>query len=89
MTRGSRLTRSGSPSATTRPASSTTSRSHRLKTVLDGLHAKADLRFLPDRTHFDLYAIGKDRQGLLNQFSWEMYALARPHSKLKPAAAAP
>lgn len=62
---------------------------HRLKTVLDGLHAKADFRFLPDRTHFDLYAIGKDRQGLLNQFSWEMYALARPDSKLKPAAAAP
>lgn len=62
---------------------------HRLKTVLDGLHAKADFRFLPDRTHFDLYVVGKDRQGLLNQFSWEMYAVARPDSKLKPAAAAP
>jgi hypothetical protein len=62
---------------------------HRLKAVLDGLHAKADFRFLPDRTHFDLYAIGKDRQGMLNQFSWEMYALARPDSKLKPAAVAP
>ncbi|TPG10124.1 enterochelin esterase [Rhodanobacter glycinis] len=57
---------------------------HRLKAVLDGLHAKADFRFLPDRTHFDLYAVGKDRQGLLKQFSWEMYALARPDSKLKP-----
>jgi hypothetical protein len=62
---------------------------HRLKAVLDGLHAKSDFRFRPDRTHFDLYVEGKDRQGLLNQFSWEMYALARPDSKLKPAAAAP
>jgi S-formylglutathione hydrolase FrmB len=62
---------------------------HRLKAVLDGLHAKADFRFRPDRTHFDLYVEGKDRQGLLNQFSWEMYAVARPDSKLKPAAAAP
>jgi hypothetical protein len=62
---------------------------HRLKAVLDGLHAKADFRFLPDRTHFDLYAVGKDRQGMLNQFSWEMYAVARPDSRLKPAAATP
>jgi S-formylglutathione hydrolase FrmB len=58
---------------------------HRLKAVLDGLHARSDFRFLPDRTHFDLYVVGKDRQGLLKQFSWEMYALARPDSKLKPA----
>lgn len=56
---------------------------HRLKGVLDALHAKADFRFLPDRTHFDLYAVGKDRQGLLKQISWEMYAVARPGSKLK------
>jgi len=60
---------------------------HRLKAVLDGLHARTDFRFLPDRTHFDLYAVGKDRQGLLKQFSWEMYALARPHSTLKRVAA--
>ncbi|MES2312922.1 MAG: alpha/beta hydrolase-fold protein [Pseudomonadota bacterium] len=62
---------------------------HKLKAVLDGLHAKADFRFLPDRTHFDLYVVGKDRQGLLKQFSWEMYAVARPDSKLKPVATAP
>ena len=60
---------------------------HRLKAVLDGLHARTDFRFLPDRTHFDLYMVGKDRQGLLKQFSWEMYALARPHSTLKRVAA--
>jgi hypothetical protein len=62
---------------------------HKLKAVLDGLHAKADFRFLPDRTHFDLYVVGKDRQGLLKQFSWEMYAVARPDSKLKPIAVSP
>ncbi|KRE92498.1 enterochelin esterase [Frateuria sp. Soil773] len=62
---------------------------HRFKAVLDGLHAKADFRFLPDRTHGDLYVQGKDRQGLLKQISWEMYALARPGSKLKPPKAAP
>jgi enterochelin esterase-like enzyme len=61
---------------------------HKLKAVLDGLGAKSDIRFLPDRTHFDIYKIGKDRQGLLKQISWAMYAVARPDSKLKPAAAA-
>ncbi len=63
---------------------------HRLKAVLDALHAKSEIRFLPDRTHFDLYTIGKDHRGLLQQISWEMYAVARPDSKLrKPAAAEP
>jgi hypothetical protein len=60
---------------------------HRLKAVLDGLGAKSDFRFLPERTHFDLYRVGDDRQGLLKQISWQMYALARPHSTLKPNAA--
>ncbi len=59
---------------------------HRLKAVLDGLHAKSDFRFLPDRTHFDLYGIGQDRQGLLKDISWQMYAVARPHAALKPPA---
>jgi len=60
---------------------------HRLKAVLDGLHAKSDIRFIPGRTHFDLYRIGDDRNGLLKQISWAMYAVARPHSKLKPVGA--
>jgi hypothetical protein len=55
--------------------------------VLDGLHASSDFHFLPERTHFDLYVVGKDRMGLLKQISWEMYAIARPDSKLKPVAA--
>ncbi len=59
---------------------------HRLKAVLDGLGAKAEFRFIPDRTHFDLYAIGKDRQGLLKEIAWSMYAAARPGSTLKRTA---
>jgi pimeloyl-ACP methyl ester carboxylesterase len=55
---------------------------YKLKAVLDGLKAKTDFRFLPDRTHFDLYKIGEDRNGLLKAISWEMYALARPKSTL-------
>jgi S-formylglutathione hydrolase FrmB len=60
---------------------------HRLKSVLDGLHARSDVRFLPGKTHFDLYVVGSDRNGLLKQFAWEMYAVARPQSTLKQAAA--
>ncbi len=59
---------------------------HRLKTVLDGLHAQSDIRFLPDKTHFDLYVANGDRSALLKQISWEMYAVARPQSTLKRAA---
>ena len=59
---------------------------HKLKAVLDGLHAKSDIRFIPGRTHFDLYRIGKDREGLLKEISWQMYAIARPHSALRAPA---
>lgn len=62
---------------------------HKLKAVLDGLGAKSDFRFLPDRTHMDLYVQGKDRQGLLKQIAWEMYAVARPQSTLKRVAMSP
>ena len=56
---------------------------HRLKAVLDKLGARSDIRFIPDRTHFDLFVIGKDRQGLMKQIAWAMYAQARPDSTLK------
>ena len=59
---------------------------HHLKAVLDGLHAQSDIRFLPGKTHFDLYAVGNDRMALLKQIAWEMYAVARPQSTLKAAA---
>ena len=59
---------------------------HKLKAVLDGLGAKSSFHFIPDRTHFDLYRIGDDRQGLMKQITLQMYAIARPHSTLKPPA---
>lgn len=58
---------------------------HQLKTVMDGLNAKTDFRFIPDKTHFDLYKQGENKFALLDQISWEMYAIARPKSTLKPA----
>jgi S-formylglutathione hydrolase FrmB len=49
-----------------------------LKDTLDGLHAKSDIRFLPGKTHFDLYVEGEDRNALLKKIAWEMYGVARP-----------
>ena len=57
---------------------------HRLKAALDSVGARADVRFLADRTHFDLYAIGDDKRGLQKQMAWAMYAVARPDSPLQP-----
>lgn len=62
----------------------------RLQAALDGVGAKSEFRFLQDRTHFDLFAEGDDRQALLKDIVWQMYAVARPGSKRpapKPAAA--
>ena len=55
---------------------------HKLKAVLDGLGAKSSFHFIPNRTHFDLYHIGKDKDGLLKEISWDMYKVARPRSGL-------
>lgn len=46
---------------------------HKLKAVLDSLHAKAQVTFLPGRTHGNLYRIGNDPMGLLDQIAAEMY----------------
>jgi pimeloyl-ACP methyl ester carboxylesterase len=59
---------------------------HKLKAVLDGLHAKAEVKFLPGRTHFDLYTKGDDRMAMLKQIAWSMYHVARPEAKLPKAA---
>ena len=50
---------------------------HKLQAVLDGLHADAHFTFIPDRTHFDLYKVGSDTRGLLDQIASEMYEVAR------------
>lgn len=54
---------------------------HKLKAVLDGLGAKSDIRFFPNKTHFNLYAQGDDHDALLKDISWQMYEIARPGSK--------
>ena len=51
---------------------------HRLDTALKALGAKAEVHFVPDRTHFDLYKTDEDPRGLLLQIAREMYATARP-----------
>jgi len=58
---------------------------HKFEAVLGRLGADPHFTYLPDRTHFDLYAVGKDPQGLFDQIGTEMYAVARPGSNWKPA----
>jgi len=62
---------------------------HRLEAVMKGLGARTDFRYLPDKTHFDLYVVDGDRQALMRQIAWEMYAVARPGSKPPAVVAAP
>ena len=51
---------------------------HRLHDVLQRLGAKADVRFLPGKTHMDLYEAAGDPDALTKQIAKEMYAVARP-----------
>ena len=54
---------------------------HKLEAVFQGLGARMSFRYVPGRTHGDLYRIGDDRQGLTRVIAWEMYAVARPGVK--------
>ena len=56
---------------------------HKLQAVFDGLQAKSSFRYLQDKGHFDLYEKGNDENALLKEISWEIYAVARPKTKLK------
>jgi pimeloyl-ACP methyl ester carboxylesterase len=51
---------------------------HRLQAVLQGLGAQDDVRFLPGKTHFDLYEANGDPNALTLQIASEMYSVARP-----------
>jgi hypothetical protein len=53
----------------------------RLEAVMRDLGAKTDFRYVEGRSHFDLYIVGDDREGLYKALAWEMYALARKGSK--------
>jgi enterochelin esterase-like enzyme len=51
---------------------------HRFEAVLNRLGAEPRFSYLPNKTHFDLYAAGRDREALYDCISAEMYAVARP-----------
>lgn len=55
---------------------------HRLKAAFDKVGGKAEFRFMPGKTHFDLYAKGKQRHWLLTQIAWAMYHRARPQASI-------
>lgn len=57
-----------------------------LEQELKTLGAKGTFTWVPGGTHFNLDRIGDDPQGLEKKIAWEMYAVARPNSKLKPVA---
>jgi len=50
----------------------------RLKGVLDRLGARSYISVIPGRDHFDLLEKDGDARGLIRQFTWEMFAIARP-----------
>lgn len=57
---------------------------HLLQQEMDRLGASASFTFIPGGTHFNTGRIGADPQGLEKKISWEMWAVARPNSPLKP-----
>ncbi len=53
--------------------------------VLRRLGAGSHFTYLSDRTHFNIYETGEDKQGLFDRIGAEMYAVARPDAKWQPA----
>lgn len=54
-----------------------------LQAVLDRLGGEPHFTYLPGRTHFDLYGVGDDPQGLFDTIGAEMWAAARPGMEWK------
>jgi enterochelin esterase-like enzyme len=59
----------------------------KLEAVLKNVGAQPHFTYLPDRTHFNVYEVGKDKQvdryGLFDQISAEMWDVARPGARWK------
>jgi hypothetical protein len=55
-----------------------------LEQEMQKLGAKADFFWMEGRTHGNIDRVGDDPQGLEKKIAWEMYAVARPNSPLKP-----
>lgn len=51
---------------------------HKFEAVLTRVGGNPHFSYLPDRSHFDVYADGKDRQALFDKIGAEMWAVARP-----------
>ncbi len=58
---------------------------HKFEARLNALGAEPHFTYSPNRTHFDLYGVGSDRDGLFDQIAAEMYAVARPGKVWKHA----
>ncbi len=58
---------------------------HKFEAVLTRLQAEPHFTYIPGRTHFNLYRVGDDREGLFDQIGAEMYAVARPGTDWKKA----
>ena len=58
---------------------------HQFEGVLKRLDAQPHFTYIPGRTHFDLYRVGDDGEGLFDQIGREMYAAARPGQSWKKA----
>ena len=56
---------------------------HKFDAVLARLGADAHFTYIPDRTHFDLYRVEKDPQGLFDEIGEQMWETARPGKKWK------
>ena len=56
---------------------------HKFEAVLKSLNADPHFTYIDNRTHFDLYKIGDDRQGLFDTIAAQMYAVARPGQQWK------
>jgi S-formylglutathione hydrolase FrmB len=56
---------------------------HLLDARLQKLGADAHFTFIPDRTHMDLYVVGKDRMGLFDEIAQQMWDVARPGKSWK------
>ncbi|HET7307084.1 MAG TPA: alpha/beta hydrolase-fold protein [Gammaproteobacteria bacterium] len=55
---------------------------HKLDALLDGLHAKAQIVFLPGKTHSSVFKIDGDPNGLMKRVAWAMYHVAHPKAAI-------
>lgn len=55
-----------------------------LKQAFDSVGAHEEINFIPNKTHFDLFERGGDREALMKDIAWAMYQHARPGAARLP-----